>query len=45
VSSFFGHVDEALRTETQITPSFDDGVAVAAAMDRLRAGQRKSKRS
>ncbi|MCV7301009.1 Gfo/Idh/MocA family oxidoreductase [Mycobacterium barrassiae] len=37
LSTFFGKVAEALRTGTQITPSFDDGVAVAHAMDRLRA--------
>ena len=30
-------VREALRTGTQITPSFDDGVAVAEVMDMLRA--------
>jgi predicted dehydrogenase len=35
--SFFGQVAEALRTRTQITPSFDDGVAVAETMDRLRS--------
>jgi predicted dehydrogenase len=34
---FFGLVADAIRTGTQITPSFDDGVAVAEAMDRLRA--------
>ena len=37
LSAFFTQVAEALRTGTQITPSFDDGVAVAHAMDRLRA--------
>ncbi|WP_445170407.1 Gfo/Idh/MocA family protein [Mycolicibacterium sp. Dal123E01] len=37
LSSFLGTVVEAVRTGTQITPSFDDGVAVARAMDRLRA--------
>jgi predicted dehydrogenase len=37
LSSFLGDVVEAVRTGTQITPSFDDGVAVAHAMDRLRA--------
>jgi predicted dehydrogenase len=37
LSTFFGHVAEALRTGTQLTPSFDDGVAVAKAMDRLRS--------
>jgi hypothetical protein len=35
--TFFGQIAEALQTGTQITPSFDDGVAVAEAMDRLRA--------
>ncbi|WP_422744886.1 Gfo/Idh/MocA family protein [Mycobacterium sp. WMMD1722] len=30
-------VVEAVRSGTQITPSFDDGVAVATVMDRLRA--------
>ena len=33
---FFALVAEAVRTGTQIAPSFDDGVAVAEAMDRLR---------
>ncbi len=37
VVDFLGKVAEALRTGTQITPSFDDGVAVAHAMDALRA--------
>ncbi|KUI02443.1 Gfo/Idh/MocA family oxidoreductase [Mycobacterium sp. IS-3022] len=37
LTTFFGEVAEALRTGTQIAPSFDDGVAVAEAMDRLRA--------
>ena len=37
LSSFLGKVVEAIGTGTQITPSFDDGVAVAHAMDRLRA--------
>ncbi|WP_006247110.1 Gfo/Idh/MocA family protein [Mycolicibacterium tusciae] len=37
LSSFLGEVVDAVRTGTQITPSFDDGVAVAHAMDRLRA--------
>jgi predicted dehydrogenase len=36
LSTFFGRVAEALRTGTQLTPNFDDGVAVAQAMDRLR---------
>lgn len=36
LSAFFGHVADALRTGTQITPSFDDGLAVARAMDLLR---------
>jgi predicted dehydrogenase len=35
--ALFGQVAEALRTGTQVAPSFDDGVAVAEAMDRLRA--------
>ena len=34
---FFGLVAEAVRTGTQIAPSFDDGVVVAETMDRLRA--------
>jgi hypothetical protein len=37
LASFLGEVAEALRTTTQITPSFDDGVAVAQTMDQLRA--------
>jgi predicted dehydrogenase len=37
LSSFLGQVADALRTGTQITPSFNDGVAVAKAMDQLRA--------
>ena len=37
LSTFLGKVAEALRTGTRITPSFDDGLAVARAMDRLRA--------
>lgn len=37
LATFFGRVAEALRTGTPLTPSFDDGVAVAEAMDRLRA--------
>ncbi|WP_099038583.1 Gfo/Idh/MocA family protein [Mycobacterium neglectum] len=37
LSAFLGEVVEAVRTGTQITPSFDDGVAVARAMDQLRA--------
>ncbi|MGE2722278.1 Gfo/Idh/MocA family protein [Mycolicibacterium celeriflavum] len=36
LSAFFGRVADALGTETQITPSFDDGLAVARAMDLLR---------
>lgn len=36
--TFFAQVAEALRTGNQITPSFDDGLAVARVMDRLRAG-------
>ena len=35
--AFIHQVADALRTGTQIAPSFDDGVAVAKAMDRLRA--------
>ena len=35
--SFLAEVAEALRTGTQIAPSFDDGVAVARTMDQLRA--------
>jgi predicted dehydrogenase len=37
LSSFLGEVAESLRSGTQITPSFDDGVAVARTMDQLRA--------
>jgi predicted dehydrogenase len=37
LSAFLAQVGEALRTGTQITPSFDDGVAVARTMDQLRA--------
>jgi predicted dehydrogenase len=37
LTAFFGHVAEALRTGRQITPSFDDGLAVARGMDELRA--------
>jgi predicted dehydrogenase len=37
LTSFLGQVVEAIRTGTPIAPSFDDGVAVAHAMDRLRA--------
>jgi predicted dehydrogenase len=36
--SFFTRVAEALRTGSQIGPSFDDGLAVAQVMDRLRTG-------
>ncbi|MGV0642071.1 Gfo/Idh/MocA family oxidoreductase [Mycolicibacterium sp. XJ2546] len=36
-STYFAEVAEALRTGTAITPSFDDGVAVARTMDQLRA--------
>ena len=35
--AFLGRVVEAVQSGTQIAPSFDDGVAVAHAMDRLRA--------
>ena len=35
--AYFQQVAEALRARTQIVPSFDDGVAVAQVMDRLRA--------
>ncbi|MEO3758023.1 Gfo/Idh/MocA family oxidoreductase [Mycobacterium sp. B14F4] len=37
LATFFAEVAEALRTGTRIAPSFDDGVAVAQVMDRLRA--------
>ena len=37
LSSFLGQVAEAVRTGIQISPSFDDGLATAEAMDRLRA--------
>ncbi|ULE35393.1 Gfo/Idh/MocA family protein [Mycobacterium sp. IDR2000157661] len=36
LATFFGRVAEALRSGTQIAPSFDDGLAVAQVMDRLR---------
>lgn len=36
LTTFLGEVAEALRTGTQITPSFGDGVAVAKVMDKLR---------
>ncbi|MGE2714038.1 Gfo/Idh/MocA family protein [Mycolicibacterium litorale] len=36
LTTFFTQVAEALRTGTQIAPSFDDGLAVARAMQRLR---------
>lgn len=36
LAAFFGRVAEALRTGSQIAPSFDDGVTVAQVMDRLR---------
>lgn len=35
--AFFRQVADALRNGMQITPSFDDGAAVAQVMDRLRA--------
>jgi predicted dehydrogenase len=37
LSSFLAQVADALRTGTQLAPSFDDGVAVARTMDQLRA--------
>ena len=37
LAAFFSQVAEALRTGSQITPSFDDGLAVARTMDQLRA--------
>lgn len=37
LATLFRRVAEALRTGTHITPSFDDGVAVAQAMDLMRA--------
>jgi predicted dehydrogenase len=37
LSVFLADVVDAVRTGTQIAPSFDDGVAVAHAMDQLRA--------
>ena len=37
LSSFLGQVADAVRIGTQISPSFDDGLATAEAMDRLRA--------
>jgi predicted dehydrogenase len=37
LSAFLTQVADALRTGTQVAPSFDDGVAVARTMDQLRA--------
>ncbi|WP_102143354.1 Gfo/Idh/MocA family protein [Mycobacterium hubeiense] len=37
LTTYFSQVAEALKTGTQITPSFDDGVDVAEVMDQLRA--------
>ena len=37
LTTFFGMVGESLRTGAPLTPSFDDGVAVAQVMDRLKA--------
>ncbi|SEH64630.1 Predicted dehydrogenase [Mycolicibacterium rutilum] len=37
LQTFLSRVADAVRTGTQIAPSFDDGVAVARVMDRLRA--------
>lgn len=37
LSAFLADVVDAVRTGAQIAPSFDDGVAVAHAMDQLRA--------
>lgn len=37
LAAFLGNVVDAVRTGSQISPSFDDGVAVAHAMDLLRA--------
>lgn len=37
LSTFLGLVAESLQSGTPLTPSFDDGVAVAEVMDRLRA--------
>jgi hypothetical protein len=34
---WFGRVKQALQAGAQIAPSFDDGLAVAEAMDQLRA--------
>jgi hypothetical protein len=42
LSSFLGRVLDALRTGTPIAPDFDDGVAVAAAMDLLREKARRA---
>lgn len=36
LTTFLGKVAEALQTGAKISPNFDDGVAVAQAMDRLR---------
>jgi predicted dehydrogenase len=37
LTAFLSEVAESVRTGTQISPSFDDGVAVAEAMDLLRS--------
>ena len=34
--TFFGRVADSLHTGDRLSPSFDDGVAVAETMDRLR---------
>jgi hypothetical protein len=36
LTAFLGRVAEALRTGSQIAPSFHDGLAVARAMDLLK---------
>ena len=37
IYDWVGVVEEALRSRIQITPSFDDGVATAEVMDKLKA--------
>ena len=37
VGAWLGNVMEAIRTGTQIAPSFDDGLAAALVIDRLKA--------
>jgi len=38
LTPWFGKIKDALATRTQITPSFDDGVAMAEVLDQLKTG-------